>query len=49
MAGMRNDLAVDLSSVVGTDHMLAGVDALDYRKDEALGAAAGEPAFVVLP
>jgi glycolate oxidase len=29
--------------------VLAGADALDYRKDEALGAAAGEPAFVVLP
>jgi glycolate oxidase len=49
MAGMRNDLAVDLSSVVGADHVLAGADALDYRKDEALGVAAGEPAFVVLP
>ena len=29
--------------------MLGGADAPEYHKDEALGAAAGEPAFIVFP
>ena len=48
-AGMRDGLAAELSGAVGADHVLAGADAPDYRKDEALGAAGGEPAFVVFP
>ncbi len=49
MAGMRHHLAAELSGAVGGEHVLAGADAPDYRKDEALGAAGGQPAFVVWP
>jgi len=49
MAGMRHNLADELSGAVGAAHVVAGADAPEYRKDEALGAAEGEPAFVVWP
>jgi len=49
MAGMRNHLAAELSAAVGDTHVLAGPDAPEYAKDEALGAALGRPGFVVWP
>jgi glycolate oxidase len=49
MAGMHEDLKAELAGAVGGEHVLAGTEAPDYRKDEALGARPGEPAFVVLP
>jgi glycolate oxidase len=49
MAGMRDQLAAELSNVVGGEHVVAGTDAPDYRLDEALAATPGEPAFVVWP
>jgi glycolate oxidase len=49
IARMGNDLAAELAGAVGGAHVLAGADAPEYRRDEALGAAGVEPAFVVAP
>jgi len=46
---MGHDLAAELSGAVGGAHVQLGADAPEYRKDEALGAAGGDPAFVVSP
>lgn len=46
---MGHELAAELSEAVGDAHVLGGPDAAGYRKDEALGATAGDPAFVVWP
>jgi glycolate oxidase len=49
IAGMRQELAAELADAVGGEHVLPGAEAPEYGKDEALGAARGEPAFVVWP
>lgn len=49
MASMQDDLKAELSVAVGSEHVLAGAEAPDYHRDEALGARPREPAFVVLP
>jgi len=49
MSGMPHQLAAELSGAVGGEHVLPGADAVDYLRDEALGVAPGEPAFVVWP